>query len=86
MKMYNEFMRQQHRQTVSIILLALGLTLLLYGFNMHAPAVFSEDNDKGFATAESVLVREVSIGGLKREADGRLFKAYTGKPPQACPT
>ncbi len=53
---------------------------------MHALPVFSEDNDKGLATAESALIKEVSIGGLRREADGRLVKTYTGKAPQACPT
>lgn len=86
LKRYNRGMQQQHRQTVSIILMAFGLTLMLYGVNMHALPVFSENNDKGFATAESALIREVSIGGLRRQADGRLFKTYTGKPPQACPT
>lgn len=79
-------MRHQHRQTVSIVLLALGLTLMLYGVNLHALPVFSEDNDKGVATAESALVKEVSIGGLRREVDGRLIKTYTGAPPKACPT
>ena len=48
--------------------------------------VFSENNDKGLATAESTLVKEVSIGGLERKKDGKLHKTYTGAPPKACPT
>jgi hypothetical protein len=79
-------MRQQQKQTLSLVLLGLGLALMLWGHQMHALPVFSEDNDKGLATAESALIKEVSIGGLRREADGRLVKTYTGKAPQACPT
>lgn len=69
-----------------MILVGLGLSLMLYGFNMHALPVFSEDNDKGLATAEPALIREVSVGGLMRHADGRLYKTYTGEAPKACPT
>ena len=35
---------------------------------------------------EPGLMKEVSIGGLKRTEDGRLQLTYTGKPPEACPT
>jgi hypothetical protein len=79
-------MPKQHKQTLSLVLLGLGLGLMLWGHQMHALPVFSEDNDKGLATAESALMKEVSIGGLKREPDGRLVKTYSGKAPQACPT
>ncbi|MCE5187002.1 MAG: hypothetical protein LLF76_12845 [Planctomycetaceae bacterium] len=71
---------------MSVVLAGIGLALLLWGSQMHALPVFSEDNDKGLATAESALIKEVSIGGLKRQADGKLYKTYTGAPPQACPT
>ena len=79
-------MKPKTKQTVSIAILAAGLALLLYGALFHVQPVFSENNDKGLATAESVLVKEVSIGGLKRDANGNLHKTYSGKPPAACPT
>ncbi len=79
-------MAKNTKQAVSIILLILGSLIFLYGFNLHIRPVFSEDNDKGFATQERQLVFEVSIGGLKRESDGRLHKTYMGAPPSACPT
>lgn len=60
--------------------------MLLYGYSLHVLPVYSENNDKGFATQESILVKEVSIGGLKRKEDGKLYKTYTGVPPKACPT
>ncbi len=74
------------KQTITIFLLGLGLSMFLYGFSMHVLPVYSENNDKGFATSESALVKEVSIGGLKRDTDGKLLKTYTGAPPKACPT
>ena len=74
------------KQTITVILLVLGLSMLLYGYTLHILPVFSENNDKGFATAESALVKEVSIGGLVRKEDGKLHKTYTGAPPKACPT
>ena len=74
------------KQTIAIILLGLGLSMLLYGFSMHVLPVYSQDNDQGFASAEPAIVKEVSIGGLKRDTDGKLFKTYTGAPPKACPT
>ena len=35
---------------------------------------------------EWAIVREVTIGGIVRLADGRLKRTYTGKPPSLCPT
>ena len=60
--------------------------MFLYGYSLHVLPVYSENNDKGFATAEPALIKEVSIGGLKRDTNGKLHKTYTGKPPAACPT
>ena len=66
--------------------LFLGLGLMAFGLKFHAQPVFSEHNDQGLATPETRLMKEVSIGGLVREADGKIRMTYTGKPPQACPT
>jgi hypothetical protein len=35
---------------------------------------------------ESVIVREVTVGGMTRLADGNLQRTYSGKPPSLCPT
>jgi hypothetical protein len=32
------------------------------------------------------LVRDATVGGIKRTADGRLERTYTGGPARACPT
>jgi hypothetical protein len=37
-------------------------------------------------TPESGMIREVTIGGLKRDALGQLKKTYSGQAPKACPT
>jgi hypothetical protein len=37
-------------------------------------------------TPESAMIREVTIGGLKRDAAGLLKKTYSGQAPKACPT
>ena len=71
---------------ITLAVLGLGIALLLYGLGMHAVPVYSKDNDKGLATAETALVKEVTIGGLERKEDGTLHKTYTGAPPKACPT
>lgn len=63
-----------------------GTGLMAFGLKFHVEQVFSENNDKGLATPEPKLMKEVSIGGLKRDAVGNLRMTYTGKPPQACPT
>jgi len=32
------------------------------------------------------LVRDATVGGIKRTADGRLERTYSGGPAEACPT
>lgn len=66
-------------------MVGIGVGLILWGASLHAETVFSEDNDKGLATPESVLMKEVCIGGLKRDELGRLTKTYTGEAPDDCP-
>ncbi len=74
------------RLITATVVLGLGIAMLLYGFGLHVTPVYSKDNDKGLATAESALIKEVSIGGVERKPDGTLHKTYTGAPPKACPT
>lgn len=35
---------------------------------------------------EYVLVREVTVGGIARLADGQLRRTYSGQPPSLCPS
>ena len=79
-------MSKNTKQIITMILLGLGLSMFLYGFGLHVLPVYSENNDRVFATAEPALIKEVSIGGLKRDSDGQLHKTYTGAPPNACTT
>ena len=37
-------------------------------------------------TPESEIMKEVSRGGVVRDASGDIRKTYTGKPPETCPT
>ncbi|NLK40960.1 MAG: hypothetical protein GX298_02760 [Planctomycetes bacterium] len=74
------------RIKIVFVLAFMGVGLMAYGLKFHTQPVFSEHNDKGLATPEPRLMKEVSIGGLKRTEDGRLQLTYTGKPPEACPT
>jgi hypothetical protein len=68
------------------LVMFLGAGLMAYGLKFRVEPVFSENNDKGLATGEPRLMKEVSIGGLERDAEGNLRLTYTGKPPEACPT
>ena len=77
-------MNQRH--IITFVVLGLGIALFLYGLTMHVKPVYSKDNDKGLATAETALIKEVTIGGLERKEDGTIHKTYTGAPPKACPT
>jgi hypothetical protein len=43
---------------------------------------YTETNDE----PEWVIVREVTIGGVARLANGELKRTYSGKPPALCPS
>jgi hypothetical protein len=32
------------------------------------------------------LIRDATLGGIERQADGRLLRTYSGKPAGKCPT
>jgi hypothetical protein len=79
-------MKRKTSHFLIMVLLGVSLAMLLYGFSLHVAPIYSENNDKGFATAEPQLIKEVSIGGLERKPDGKLHKTYTGKAPAFCST
>lgn len=70
------------------LLILLGVVLLTYGAFFHSTNVLPEQEDGSttLARSEPALVKEVSIGGVKRDESGKIKQTYTGKAPEACPT
>ena len=79
---------EKRRTVLSLALVAVGAGLLMYGLFAHAGAVWPADEQAATAsvTAEPAMIREVAVGGLKRDALGQLKKTYSGQAPKACPT
>jgi len=50
------------------------------------PAAPAEPAEEAITVTEWDLVRDATVGGIVRLADGRLSRTYVGKPPSACPT
>jgi hypothetical protein len=65
-----------------------GVALLIYGLFSHIGNVWPKDElaTTSSITAETAMIREVTIGGLERDASGQLRKTYSGEAPKACPT
>ncbi|MHC4618571.1 MAG: hypothetical protein ACYTEQ_12560 [Planctomycetota bacterium] len=82
-------MRTKGKQVTILALLLAGAVLFIYGVFFHAmtivPAEEQQDSDI-VAQSEMALIREVSVGGLRRDASGQITRTYTGAPPRACPT
>ena len=75
---------------VFALLLTVGGAMLTYGILGHTTSVAAMDaNDPNLiAKSEPALIKDVSVEGVKRDADGKLAQTYdsaTG-PPKACPT
>jgi hypothetical protein len=70
------------------LLTLLGAVLFAYGIFFHFTNILPQQPDDPAvrAASESVLIREVSVGGVARDTSGKLRQTYTGRPPQACPT
>ena len=70
------------------MLVALGIIAFTYGAFCHSINVSpqQEDDSTILAKSESALIKEASIGGLKRDESGSLKKTYDKTPPKACPT
>lgn len=71
---------------IPIIVLLLGIVLLVYGADFHMKEVYTEDGASAVARGEFGLIREVTVGGIRRDELGNIRMTYTGKPPSACPT
>lgn len=70
------------------LLILLGVALLTYGAFFHSTNVSpeQEDGSPALARSEPALVKEASVGGVKRDESGKIKQTYTGKAPKACPT
>jgi len=82
--------------------LAAGLACIAYGYALHTATVLVEGAppaepapppDEPSPPAKQPaelgewdLVRDATVGGIKRTADGRLERTYSGGPAEACPT
>jgi hypothetical protein len=78
---------KKSRAALSLVLVIVGAALLAYGLFAHADTVWSADEPPTVATAtEPDMIREVTVGGLKRGMVGELKKTYVGQAPKACPT
>ena len=78
------------RIAIFCVLVLLGLALLVYGLWFHTANISpkQEENAAKFAKSEPKLIKEVSIGGVKRDNSGKIKQTYTEKEeaPKACPT
>jgi hypothetical protein len=72
------------------LLVVVGAILLIYGIWFHRADIAPKqaDHTPKLAKSEPALMREVSVGGVKRDASGELKRTYTEteKAPAACPT
>lgn len=73
---------------VFCVLVAVGAAALTYGIFFHSTTISpAQATDlPAISKSEPALIKEVSVGGLERDASGQVKKTYTGKAPQACPT
>ena len=76
------------RKTFIACLILTGALLLAWGLFFGAREVFPKQTTSSSATLESetALIKDVTIGGIKRDQYGKIRKTYSGKPPEACPT
>jgi hypothetical protein len=79
---------QKGKIVIVIILFLLGIAMLTYGAFFHSTNISPQQTDDSaqFARSEGALIKEVSVGGVKRDESGEIKQTYTGQAPQACPT
>ncbi|MHC4508773.1 MAG: hypothetical protein ACYTAO_07420 [Planctomycetota bacterium] len=70
------------------VLVVLGAVLITYGAVFHSTSVLPQNDDGSPAVAKSepALIKEASVGGVTRDASGKIKQTYTGQAPEECPT
>ena len=73
---------------VFFLFILLGAVLIAYGAVFHSKNVLPQKDDGSSAVAKSepALIKDASVGGLKRDESGKIKQTYTGQSPQACAT
>ena len=82
------------RIVLAAMLVAAGAALILYGVARHSRTVLlqqaeppADEAAKTIDESEPALIREVSIGGVRRNPAGQLERTYgEGETPSLCPT
>jgi len=83
------------RIVLAAMLVAAGAALVLYGVAVHSRTVLLKQAkppaaavaEKTLQESEPALIREVTVGGLRRSLSGELERTYgEGETPSLCPT
>jgi anti-sigma factor RsiW len=83
------------RLALAAILVAAGAALVIYGVAVHSRTVLLKQAEPPAAAEgsrtideyEPVLIREITVGGLRRSLSGELERTYgEGETPSLCPT
>ena len=73
---------------IFFLLILFGVVLITYGAVFHSANVLPQKDDGSPAVAKSepALIKEASVGGVKRDESGKIKQTYTGQSPKACAT
>ncbi len=73
---------------VFCLLVLLGIALLGYGAFVHSADVLpqKEGGSPVLARSEPALIKEASVGGVRRDESGKIKQTYTGAAPKECAT
>lgn len=84
------FMPARKRKIIIFcLLLLISAVLFAYGICFHSTNVLPKQKKEGSAMlvqSELALIKEVSVGGVKRDESGRIIRTYDKTPPKSCPT
>ena len=83
-------MKKNTKIIVFGLLILLGVVLLTYGALVHSANVSAQQQDDMtvLARSEPALIKEVTVGGVKRDESGKGKQTYAvgEEAPKACPT
>jgi hypothetical protein len=73
---------------IFFLLILFGAVLITYGAVFHSENILPQKDDGSPAVAKSepALIKEASVGGVKRDESGKIKQTYTGQSPKACAT
>jgi len=84
------------RIVLAAILVAAGAGFVIYGVARHSrtvllkqakPPAAATEAARTIDESEPALIREITVGGLRRDPSGKLERTYgEGETPSLCPT